>query len=563
MEQPRNPIMTLLRAAEALEDWMSATASGTGGRAWTINSTASLWSDMESFYTATSGHSAERSTSSPSQVTIKGQDAMAFVSTVPSVKSFAHETPPRYGGMEQDEEGKETRRQMLRRRRENCQADEVDVALAPVLKIPISYCFYPDQYKMFRKLFPRVTPDSGLSYTHHDHPVAHTATLVGIRAMQNMLRPGEIALDIHGNPNGNEAFNRFQASRIRKRPNLPKPPRIDTMVEMRSSQDAVRMVTKWGEPFSQDGSPRYIRGKMDDISKRYDTYLSVHTLYYYGMYGVCKLLSKNPGSRMLALVNYSKEQMGTLYNELQFSKNQGVTTQTSPNGEKYVHNDIDHWFQVSSFAMPCESDLLGISWTSTNIGGPLYLLTITSCDPELVRYSPYKLCEAPTLKVMSDKSFLSIIKLKGTEVRLRISNTELAAELRHFMTFRDRNNPQTFLDLCVKARRSTGKDLIEGSRQFSVNDGELQDHIIYAYLVDVPGEVEVMDGVRLLKGELLEPLAKGLKLEGSPGFSWKQWLFGRPDVVSKGLGHAPSPPTGAGYKPKPVNTGGLIPRNRA
>jgi hypothetical protein len=512
---------------------------------------------------------------SASQLTLKGNvptdntSSTLLSAMFPKVGNLS---PPKgnYGGLEPDTEGKETRKAMLARRRKECKAEDVDVALAPVLKLNVPYVFYPNQYKAFKALFPRINVDSGLAYTHHDHPVAHTATMVGIRKMQGMLSPGERVLDLHGNPNGNEQFNRFQQSRMAKRPNLPKPPVLETMVNMMTAGDAVRRVTKWGPEYDIGTKKRrWELGDLEDIEPgKYETFLSAHTLYYYSMYRICKLMNKNPQAKLIALVNYSPEQSGTLYGELKFSKLDGMTTQTSPNGEKYHHPDIDQWFQTNSFRGLTETIDSGISWTSTNIGGPLYIITITKCDWGLSRHQAYNPPVAPALKVTADRSFMGIIRLGGKDVRLRVTNLELASELRHFMTFRDRNNPQTLQDLVVKARRITSRDLVDGTRTYTVNDGELQDHIAYAYVVDAPGELELLEGVKLLRGDVFLKHAESLKLEGKDNkASLKDMLpmydslFGRSSVKPSLTGR--SAPKGVGaFEPRNQNSGGLLPTKR-
>lgn len=475
-----------------------------------------------------------------------------------------------YGGLEPDKEGIETRAAMLKRRREECKAEEVDVALAPTMKIPVNYVFYPDQYRRFREMFPKVTPDSGLAFTHHDHPVAHTATLVGTRRMQGMLRPGEFVLDVNGNPTANEAFNRFQSTRVRKRPGLPRPPIVETMVDMNTSADAVRSITKWGPQRTREGGERWRQGSIRDVTPgMYNTFLFVHTLYYYSMYEINELLAKNQNSKILALVNYSPDQSGTLYGELQYSKSDGRTRQTSPNGEVYSHCDIDTWFQSTSFRGATQQLDCGISWTSQCIGGPMYIITITACPWHLARRHVYEPPHAPTLQVARSNTFLAVVGLgNGTNVQLRITNHGLASELRHFMTLRDRSDPQTFKDLTVKARRITAPDLVLGTRQFMVNDGELSDHVIYAYLVDAPGELQVLDGVKLLRGTLLKPHSEALVFEGRDkvnGFFSSTWLY--KTVLSNST---MTPALGARTKQqkalfetlKPPNTGGLLPPKR-
>lgn len=476
---------------------------------------------------------------------------------------------PSYGGLEEDKEGKETRKEMLARRRKECAVEEVDVALAPVMRIPVPYVFYPQQYRAFREMFPRVTPDSGLSYTHHDHPVAHTATLVGTRKIQSMLRPGELALDLNGNPTANEKFNSFQSNRVTKRPHLPTPPLIETMVSLNSAMDAVRKVTKWGPKRDEFGVQRWFEGNISDVpAGLYDVFISIHTLYYYSMYEVNALLSANPNARLIALVNYSPEQCGTLYGELKYSKSDGLTVQTSPNGELYRHPDIDRWFQCNSFRGATEQLGTGISWTSTCLGGPMYAITITSCPWELARRHCYEPAIAPTLTVGRGSIYFAWVRCGDTNVQLRISNHGLASELRHWMTLRDRNDPETFLGLCVKARRVTSPDLVQGVRQFSVNDGELADHITYAYLVDAPGELELLEGVKLLRGSLLTKHSEALKFEGKLNVhgifsSTKIYQFFTRPAESQALGGRAKKKVGFNEQLQPPgNKAGLIPVKR-
>jgi len=302
--------------------------------------------------------------------------------------------------------------------------------------------------------------------------------------------------------------------------------------------DAVRRVTKWGPPMVK-GVKRFITGEMRDITPlMYNSFMMIHTLYYYDMYQINELLSKNPNSRILALVNYAPEQTGTLYGELNFSKSDGITTQHSPNGEMYKHPDIDKWFQCNSFRGATEQLGCGISWTSTSIGGPLHIITITSCPWELARRHSYNPPAAPTLVVARGATYFGMVRFGDTTVQLRISNHGLASELRHWMVMRDRSNPQTFLDLCVKARRVSSQDLVTGVRAHSVADGHLGDHIIYAYLVDAPGELEVLEGVKLLRGSLLAPHSEALRFDGKDktlGFISSTWFYqyvvGRPTPV--------------------------------
>jgi hypothetical protein len=449
---------------------------------------------------------------------------------------------------------------MLERRRKECAVEDVDVALAPVLKLRVPFSLYPHQYREFRKLFPRVNIDSGLNFHHHDHPVAHAATMAGTRYIQSRLPQGAMVLDLHGNPSGNENFNRYQANRSRRRPRLGQPTVVDTFVEMHDAADAVRAATKWGPELGPAKERRWTEGGIYDVpSGKYSVFTGIHTLYYYKVGDLCWLFRRNKKAVGHFLVNYSKEQSGTLYGELKFSKSGGQTVQVSPNGERYQHADIDKYFQTNSFRS-FAGDLGGIAWTSHNVGGPLYVITMTWCPSNLATRTAYNPPTCPSLQVEQGHNFFGLVTLGGRKIQLSVSNKLLADALRHFMVLRDRSDPQTFKDLVVKARRLTAPDLIAGSAEFEVEPGKLQDHIVYAYLVDAPGELELLDGVAVLKADCLVPLSRALKFESDP----------KADGVVKALFHwlLPTSPLAPGLgsiKPaatNPADSLGLIPSRR-
>jgi len=466
----------------------------------------------------------------------------------------------RPSALERDPEGTETRKALLERRRKECAPEEVDVALAPVLKLRVPFSFYPAQYKRFRELFPRVNLDSGLNFQHHDHPVAHAATMAGTRYIQSRLPQGSTVLDLHGNPAGNENFNRYQETRSRKRPNVGKPTRVETFVEMHDAADAVRAATKWGPEVGPRGETRWTRGGLRDVpAGKYAAFTGIHTLYYYKKADLCYLFQRNPGAVGYFLVNYSKEQSGNLYGELQFSKSDGVTVQKSPNGETYRHADIDGYFQTNSYRSFSPA-LGGLAWTSHCVGGPLYVIVMTWCPHNLATRTSYEPPTCPTLQVEKGHNFFGLVTLGGRKIRLSITNKSLADHLRHFMVLRDRSDPQTFKDLVVKARRCTAPDLIADSREFVVEPGRLQDHIVYAFLVDAPGELELMDGVAVLKGECLLPLSRALKFESDPKVDGVikalfRWLLPAPSL-------APGLTSSMPAATNPLDALGLIPARR-
>jgi hypothetical protein len=430
-------------------------------------------------------------------------------------------------GLPIDPEDAEDAKVLRERLRQIASPEENRYDNGPIMKITTGYTMTKEQHERWRIMYPRIRLDPGLAFTGHDHPLAHAATLVGIRYIQNMFRPGARICDIYGNPTANEKTNRYFYKRSKRARNPVPAPTIDTYVNTHTAADYVRSKTKWGPERGPDGTLRWMQADMQDIpvEKYYDTYLGIHTLYYSSMPDVAKFMSQRKDARFLALVNYDPNPDAKLFGELHQTKVSGVTTQTSPNGEKYTHANIDPWFRQHSFATSTKFDSTGtartdgIAWTIHSLGGPMHVIEIVYADPALCQLGHVRDAQEvdETHLVIHATGVRTLwhayVNARDESTRLVISNYGLAAELRHWMTLRERS-VQTFKDLCIKARRMTGPDIVQGAKQYEVEPGLLADHIVYAYLVDAPGEKVLMDGVKMLRGELLLPLNEGLALAG-------------------------------------------------
>jgi len=422
-------------------------------------------------------------------------------------------------GLQIDKHDAEDYEVFRERRRKAADPEQNKYDNGPIMKIITGYTMTPEQHAAWRTYFPRIRLDPGVSYTGHDHPISHAATLVGIRYIQNMFRPGERVCDVYGNPTANEKTNLYFKRRSERPRNPIAAPTIDTWVKHKTASDYVRQKTKWGPRCRPDGSLRWYEGDMFEINKEYDTYIGIHTLYYQSMSDKAKFLSDKPNARCLELVNFDANPDCKLWGELRQIKNNGVTTQTSPNGERYQHANIDPWFRQFSYACGLPLNRKGIAWTIHSLGGPMHVIEIVAANPDMCEqgYARDK-DEVDEIHLVVDSagakpSWNGWVSMNDTSVRIKLTNYSLAANLRHWMTLRARD-ASTFKDLCTKARRVTAPDIVTGTVEFPIGPGELADHIVYAYLADAPGEKILTDGVRMLRGELLIPLNTGLAMEG-------------------------------------------------
>jgi len=117
---------------------------------------------------------------------------------------------------------------------------------------------------------------------NHDHPYSHVVTMLGTRFLQRRIKPGSVVLDVYGNPNGCDGFNKSQS-------HAENPKSMKALVNRCGPTDFIREINKWGPYFDADEEvERYHRGSLQWLVesgeiKRYNVLQMIHTLYYVDM----------------------------------------------------------------------------------------------------------------------------------------------------------------------------------------------------------------------------------------------------------------------------------------
>jgi len=257
-----------------------------------------------------------------------------------------------------------------------------------VFRVP--YALSKEKFEVLHKDFPTLHIVCGGDY--HDHPVAHTRTMVATWMLfEYVLASRKRTLDLHGSPISNGKHEN-----------------VETVVEMCVPKDAVRKVTKWGP------SEGFKEHTMRDITTHpspetrewmgtFDQFVSVHTGYYYSMEEVTALLQHKEGSVLHMLMHRFSGEVGSLNDGEQtwFKRSVGesLTEVVQTNvltGEKYVHPDNSHWFESNSWApAPRETEdgmhhRAGVAWTMNMVGPDTYRFTVTACEGRIVANDPCK-----------------------------------------------------------------------------------------------------------------------------------------------------------------------------
>jgi len=243
-------------------------------------------------------------------------------------------------------------------------------------------------------------------------------------------------------------------------------------------------VSRWEEMTLYD---MYRNEKNRDRFSQYDFFLMNHVLYYYTFSEITKLLNLNPDSVLYATVHKLDGQSGTINcGEQSFVKDfvtGKVTQKNVETGETYSHNDPAPWFSKFAYA-----DANGaIAWTVNKGCDDTYVLTITATETRLVPQD----CWDGGNVICKDKDTNEVLVLRNPdsaepppayaveevvlktsdflpgyheekEVRITISHPELYKKLKHFMTYKPRNE-QTLKDLTAKAHREAGNNTLVGS----------------------------------------------------------------------------------------------------
>jgi len=255
----------------------------------------------------------------------------------------------------------------------------------PYFNLP--YCLNKSQLTFLTSRFPRTTFKC-INDVMHDHPIAHTETMIGMEKIKRMVPQGHLLVDLFGSPAECDKFNASQA-----RANVPK--RAVAYCARMTEKDYIRAL-KWGPALDQQGNIRYVGSTTGDVIADIDphragidpafglvstdklTYVSKHTLYYLSDAQIAGLL-RPTGSRMLALVHRHLGEQGSLFDgEATFGKIGGCVEQVNRlTGERYVHRDLS-WLWDSQTKV-IRTDAGAFVWTFHMVSPETWIIELTGC----------------------------------------------------------------------------------------------------------------------------------------------------------------------------------------
>jgi hypothetical protein len=267
---------------------------------------------------------------------------------------------------------------------------------------------------------------------------------------------------------------------------------VESVVELCVPKDAVRKVTKWGPA---DG---YKERVMRDITTNpspanaewmstFDTFVGVHTGYYYQMEEVCALLQHKPGSVLHLLMHRFSGETGTMnLDEQTWKKVCATETLTEVEqtnvltGEKYVHPDNAAWFNTSSWAPPAQQGETGmqyhagIAWTTQMVGPETFHFIVTGCPGRVVANDPTgvrrRVPEAPR----ADAALAEIqragacsVDVNGASVKLVIDAPHTYHKARMLVAGKPRS-PKRFADHLATVKRIAAQNKEASGNMFDV-----------------------------------------------------------------------------------------------
>jgi hypothetical protein len=210
--------------------------------------------------------------------------------------------------------------------------------------------FFLKKSKMefLQRRFPRTTFKC-TSDNAHDHPLAHTETMIAVAKAQRMIEAGSTVVDYYGSVSACTDFNAKQA-----RSNNPK--RAIAYIDLMSPKAYIRH-RKIGDVVGPDGQIRYIHvseGIEADLGASRSglyidraipggdvTWFFKHSIYYLSDEQIQDCLNVE-GSRGLAVIHRHVASSGQLFDgECTYAKVEGCVEQVNTlTGEGYVHRDM-------------------------------------------------------------------------------------------------------------------------------------------------------------------------------------------------------------------------------
>jgi len=395
----------------------------------------------------------------------------------------------------------------------------------PYFQLP--YCLTKAQLSFLTSRFPRTTFKC-ITDVMHDHPIAHTETMIGMEKIKRMVPQGHRIIDLFGSPGDADNFNRSQA-----RANVPKS--MIAYCARMTEKDYIRAL-KWGPQRDQAGALRYVssvtgnvvadidphRGGVDAAFGVVDTsqltYVSKHTLYYLSDFDIASLL-RPTGSRMLALVHRHMGNQGTLFDgECSFGKISGCVEQVNKlTGERYVHRDLSWLWDSTSKVVRTEAG--AFVWTFHMVSPETWIIELTGCpvglDERMVSrsraigergaaaelndhaLSPSRFPH-PALASLPGASCvmvggIPIVRFDGVDLPpCRVTCPELLEFLSVTVAGKPRD-PERLNDLFSLARShvQNGSEF-PGKRNFRVSPGDIAGHVVLAYVSGLKNEVELL-----------------------------------------------------------------------
>lgn len=367
---------------------------------------------------------------------------------------------------------------------------------------------------------------------NHDHPVAHAVTVVGTRFLQRMIKAGSVVLDVYGAPNACEAFNRIQGRRRNPKVMIP-------LVNNFGGADFIREINKWGPKTDNDGE-RYFEGRIrhfdQDFYRQFAVFQMIHTLYYVSAAEIMHMLDASPGSKVLALIHTHKEKHGFLNEREQeyWVKGGMVKQRNCATGTCYFHPNITpFWFaEKKEHVLPGLNR--GFSWECHLVCQDTWIIEIVRSKPVWVAPANdfeklFRDAEAAELGFKSenlcfDEEPPNVLPTSdGKFIELRAENVELVGKLRTQATGRSRvgkEGAKLMLDLINLAKHLTDPSAVfEGQSGLSIDRATLADHVVKAFISDVPRELALMGAVDMLSPMLRAHAAKKVGPKVARGMS--------------------------------------------
>jgi len=396
----------------------------------------------------------------------------------------------------------------------------------PTFKLP----FFLDKARMdfLTNRFPRTTFRC-VSDNNHDHPLAHTETMIATQKAMRMIPGGSTVVDVFGSVSAMRDFNRSQSRSDQAK-------RGFAYIGLKTAKDYIRHRNK-GQAVVDDVT-QYVmveEGPASDLNLTKEgidvpgfkteggklTWFAKHTLYYLDDEDIFSYL-KCEGSTMLAVVHRHPAESADLYNgECSYAKKHGMIEQVNKKtGERYTHRDLSWlWDSTTKTKITNEG---AFTWTFHMISEDTWIIELMavpqdiderftsrsksigprSAAHELNKHSlvptPF---EHPALAYLPKATCtlfggIPIIKFEDIELPdCRITNNDLYDFLRTTIVGKPRD-AQRLQDLFALARTQVAQaSQFPGKQNFECKPEDLAGHVILAFVSNLSKEVSLLRAV--------------------------------------------------------------------